>query len=167
MEFSSLPQFPKQSGVAQVRADQGTPVVSPQIRRILIKFAWPALIVTVLFCLRYATAPKTRPPVVAPAQATAPTPLDFNLVELWWDRSVGALEQRRDEVEEEIGPPTERNYQNPEHIKVMKELLWIYRHSSIPLDREWVRWVDPRNPEKSVTVLFAGGKVYWKSKKGF
>jgi hypothetical protein len=93
--------------------------------------------------------------------------LDFNFIELWYDLNNHGLYQRREDVEEEIGPPTERNYQNPEHTKVMEELLWIHRHDSVPAGREWVRWVDPRNPEKSVTVLYAGGKVYWMSKKGF
>jgi hypothetical protein len=103
---------------------------------------------------------------MAPTKAAAAKTLDFNFIELWCDLNKG-LDQRREEVEEEIGPPTERNYQNPEHTRVMEELLWIRRHRSIPADREWVRWVDPSNPEKSVTVLYADGRVYWIAKKGF
>jgi hypothetical protein len=37
----------------------------------------------------------------------------------------------------------------------------------VPPDQEWVRWVDPRDPSRSVTVLFAGGKVYDRFKTGF
>ena len=83
----------------------------------------------------------------------------------WWYANRW-LFQTRDEVEAEIGPPTERVPWTPELVRRTDEVRHMNR-DRVPPDQEWMRWVDPKDPSRSVTVLFAGGKVYDRFKTGF
>jgi hypothetical protein len=131
--------------------------------RILAKLGLAVGIVLLLCWLRTAADRIGRPSPAAPPPARPAAvpagPVDFEEVVQWHTRRVGLLQTRAD-VEAEIGPPTEQAPPSPYLDERLERVLHSSRHVGVPADREWVRWVDPNDPTRSVTVLFAGGQVF-------
>lgn len=67
----------------------------------------------------------------------------------------------REEVEQLLGPPATLVWQ-PRFADVEERLK-----VGAPTRRIWEMWTDPREPSKSVTILFADGYVRYIEKKGF
>ena len=166
MSLSSLPKYPAPAVRASARP---APPVARELTRILAKLAAAAGIVLLLCWLRATADRMGRPRAATSAQAPATpaprTPVEFEEVEWWYHNRW--LFQTREQVEAELGPPTRHVPWNPELVERVGAVEHSNRHFGVPRDQVWLQWVDPKDPGKSVTVLFAGGKVYDKFKKGF
>jgi hypothetical protein len=138
-------------------------VLSPRGKRVLRDLVLLAAIAVMLFGLRELTK--------ANRLRTAPPkpPLPFEVVmkrygELRWLTS-------HEQVEEIIGPPTERHAGGPDLQDAERHAEHSHRHLGIPSGRYWNRWVDPEDGGRWVAVLYAGPyraeQVYWILKKGF
>jgi hypothetical protein len=167
MNFSSLPQYPAKLVLPSVEPPScSVSPISSQLRRTRTNLLLAIAIVTLLLLMHRSVVPQIERPqtMVAPA-LPIPTNVDFEEVEAWYYRE--RLHQTREEVEAEIGLPTERLVWTRELVELTAVEEHMNRHFGLPTDRVWVRWTDTKNPSKSVTVLFAAGKVYRKIKKGF
>ena len=136
-------------------------MLSPRLARFLAELAVAVGLLMLLVWLRTVAGHMSTHHFPASPQA----PQEFRLVVDWYDYVY--LTQSRREVEELLGPPTQHAVQAPEFAELIKVLEHSNRHLGLPADREWVRWVDPANPERSATILFAGDKVYYKTHVGF
>jgi hypothetical protein len=155
---------------AQPRPDPAgsAPAFPPQLPRALVRLALAVGLVASLWWLRSTVArvARSQPPAAVGATTAARAPVDFELVMDWYYRS--QLWEPREEVEFQLGPPTLGHVEGPRLAQV--ETYWADYFSPparVPRPRVWVRWVDPRDPRRSVTVLFGNGKVYHKEKAGF
>jgi hypothetical protein len=102
-------------------------------------------------------------------QAPPRPPLPFEVVmKRYRDVRLG---DSREQVEEVIGPPTERHAGGPELDEAGADAEHSHRHLGIPGGRFWHLWSDPKDGGRWVAVLYAGPypaeEVYWKLKKGF
>jgi len=160
MDLSTLPRYPEPVARNPVSPESS---LDPMPQR--IKILWLCLkvmaIFATLFWLDFAVN-RLQPKRPVPIERT---PYEFHFVEYRYDH-VGNT-ATRERVEELLGPPTEPIVISPELEEIIPDLEWSNRHFGLPADRVWVRWTDPRDPSKSVTILFAGDRVYHKMKTGF
>jgi hypothetical protein len=99
-----------------------------------------------------------------------PQPLDFPVIEERYSRLFPYMHITRSEVEQLLGPPTERNVFEAE-LRTFELALENGGRNFMPRVRVWDRWSDPNDGSRWVAVLYDGhsasGNFYWPLKKGF
>jgi hypothetical protein len=159
MDFSSLPKYPPPDGPgAATCLRENSQELSRRVIRILLELVFLLAVMLLLYEFRPIATVADRPPPAAP-------PLDFKLIEARYNK-VG-LFVSRDEVRKLLGPPTELPFWEPGLEQLTADVEQWNMHSELPSDRIWVRWTDPNDKGKCVTIFFAGNQVRFKFKKGF
>jgi hypothetical protein len=163
MDFSTLPKWqPRDGQGSNTRLPQGSQGISPPLTRTIRDLALLVAFVVMLYVLRQMTAALERPRLRA-------SPLAFKVVEERYNKV--HLLASREEVEELLGPPTQRHAAGPDLQEAELAAQYSSRHVEMPVDRFWHKWVDTNDEARWVAVLYAGQdteyKVCWILKNGF
>jgi len=158
MDLSSLPQYPSPFQPATPAPDRtaGRKLSSP-LAITLVCLVILLVVATTLYVFWPLIDAKEHPPTPGPMK-----PLDFKVIQQRFDQ-VGQT-TRYEEVWQLLGPPSSR-----EGLPDVEEMI-LYHPDRYPDDvksRIWLRWTDPNDQEKWVTLLLFDNKVYLKYKNGF
>lgn len=158
MNFSSLPQFPSaRPSVAPV----GTSLrpLSPRLARLLLCLSVLSAAALLLYVLWPVVDAMTNPPAPMPT-----APFSFKVIEQRYRQVQPGLTVG--EVRRLLGPPSSSEAEGRAIIEEERR----YHPDMYPGDADsWVllRWTDPNDKHKWVTVLFLDGKVYFTRQDGF
>jgi hypothetical protein len=144
-----------------VFADQTGLGLSSRAAHILRDFILLVAIAAFLYWLRCMATAIEHPPTPPPNRP----PLDFKIIEQRFRQL--QLFASCEEVEELLGPssPVNGDWDFDLH-HWMEEAKHSHRDFGIPNDAYWDLWIDPKDGNRGVAILFAGGKVYYYAKKG-
>ena len=155
MTFLSLPSYPKaKPGVDWV--DGAPPDFRSPRRNIFLNLFMLAAILALLAWLREFALPiHTAPPAPRP-------PLEFALIL----QRYGDVQffQRREEVEELLGPPSAQGVPEP-RFAGWEARLDNGGRNFVPQDRIWEKWINPDDEQRWIAILFADRKVHFKARK--
>ncbi len=158
MDLSSLPQYPSTFQQAILAPDHAPgKKLSQALAKTLVCLAMLLVVATTLYVFWPLIDAIAHPPTPGPMK-----PFDFKVIMQRFDQ-VGQT-TRYEEVWQLLGPPSSR-----EGLPVEEDMI-LYHPDRYPDDvksRIWLRWADPNDQEKWVTLLLFDNKVYLKYKKGF
>lgn len=158
MDLSSLPDYPTfpRSASANCAEKIDQSVLSPRMRRRLWDFAFLVAIIMLLCWLRWMTTQ------IKHSSVPPRPPLEFELIKK--NRKKVRLQLSREQVEELLGPPSNRVFPEADLQKCLEHAEHSHRHLGIPQNRVWDTWSDPKDEDKWIAVLYADGKAYWDAK---
>jgi len=153
MRSDSLPKSLEwQVPTATQRIDKPGRPPAPRVPRGLLRGALWAAITAMAAVLCWAAWVIHDPPPPPPP----PPPLDFDLVV----QRFPAVRQSmgRKEVEALLGPPTQLGTGDPELLQAQANAEWSNRH--LPREMRWHLWIDPKDRDRWVAVLYRGDAAF-------
>ena len=154
MDNSSLPRFPATATEKGCQDSYDTdPGLSSRTLKNLRNLSLICAFILMLVALRRTSAAIERSRIPPPPRQISLTKEIVDKVQFHMTRA---------EVERLLGPPTESHVVDPRFDGIEESLEWSNRHLGLPRNsRIWRKWVDSDDNSKSITILFADGKVYY------